>query len=325
MKALRFDGKLELARDEPVPRRGGEALVQVIAAGLCSTDREITRGYAGFRGIPGHEFVGRVIESPEPELIGKRVVGEINVGCAACELCRRGDSRHCANRTVLGIKGRDGAFAEFLSLPPRNLLSIPDSISDEAAVFIEPLAAALHVLDDVDINRSSRVIVIGDGKLAQLILRAIVATGCSPVVIGKHAEKLLLAGSAGARPILESDLAKQFVGNEEKADVVIEASGSPSGLSLALDQVRPRGVIVLKSTHHSPTPVDFSRAVVNEVVIRGSRCGRFAPAIDLLASGSLDVAPLISARFPLEDGLAAFQKAFEPGALKTLLDVTPGA
>jgi alcohol dehydrogenase len=325
MKALRFDGNLRLVPDAPLPRRDGEALVQVLMAGICNTDLEITKGYAGFHGVLGHEFVGRVIESPDGALIGRRVVGEINVGCDACDLCRTGDSRHCATRTVLGIKGRDGAFAEFLSLPARNLVEVPDSISDQAAVFVEPLAAANHILDAVPIHRSSNVAVIGDGKLAQLIIRVLATTDCSLTVVGKHDEKLQFARTIGAHCFSLQD--PSFGGLEltngarDRMDVVIEASGSPTGLPLALKLVRPRGIIILKSTHHGATPVEMFPTVVNEVTIIGSRCGRFAPALELLRTGAVDVIPLISAQFTLDDGLQAMQKAAQHGILKALLTI----
>jgi threonine dehydrogenase-like Zn-dependent dehydrogenase len=322
MKALKFDSKLQLVRDVPLPRRPGEALIQVLKAGICNTDLEITKGYAGFGGVLGHEFVGRVIESPDAALLGRRVVGEINVGCNVCALCRAGDSRHCATRTVLGIKGRDGAFAEFLSLPTRNLLAVPESVSDEAAVFVEPLAAAHHILDQIAVGPSSRVAIIGDGKLAQLIIRVVATTGCEITVVGKHEEKLEFARSLGARLLMLKDIGIESLGvPPDQPDVVIEASGSASGLPLALKLVRPRGIIVLKSTHHGETPVEMFPAVVNEVTIVGSRCGRFAPALELLRSGAVDVVPLISARFPMDDALLAFQSAADPATLKVVLDI----
>ena len=322
MKALRFDDRLQLLRDAPLPRRAGEVLVQVLKAGICNTDLEITKGYAAFHGTLGHEFVGRVIESPDDALIGRRVVGEINVGCNVCALCQAGDSRHCAARTVLGIKGRDGALAEFLSLPARNLLTIPDSVPDDTAVFCEPLAAAHHILEQIKIEPSSRVAIIGDGKLAQLIMRVVATTGCEMTVLGKHEEKLEFARSIGARLLMLKDLAVEGFGvPSDQPDVVIEASGSASGLPLALKLVRPRGTIVLKSTHHGETPVEMFPAVVNEVTIVGSRCGRFAPALELLSSGAVDVLPLISARFPLDEGLLAFQSAVDPSTMKVLVDI----
>ena len=330
MKALKFDGALKLVEDEQIRKREGEALVQVICAGICNTDLEIVKGYAGFHGILGHEFVGRVVESDDAKFAGRRVVGEINVGCNECSLCLAGDSRHCGRRTVLGIKDRDGAFAEFISLPVRNLVPVPDLLPDETAVFTEPLAAACQVLEQVDINSSSSVAVIGDGKLAQMIIRVVAQLGCSPTVIGKHEHKLELARAAGARGFqitssaddvsnLIADLKAQ--GLIDKHDIVIEASGSPRGLPLALELVRPRGVIVLKSTHHAETALALAQVVVNEVAIVGSRCGRLSPAIELLANGKVDISPLLSARFPLEEGLTAFKKAAEPDSMKVLLKI----
>jgi alcohol dehydrogenase len=321
MKALRFDGTLQLVRDAPLPRRAGEALIQVLRAGICNTDLEITKGYAAFHGVLGHEFVGRVIESPDGTLAGRRVVGEINVGCNECALCLAGDSRHCATRTVLGIKRRDGALAEFLSLPTQNLRAVPESVSDDMAVFVEPLAAALHILDQISIGPSSRVAIIGDGKLAQLIMRVVATTGCEITVVGKHEEKLESARSLGARLLMLKDVSVEGLVVPDQPDVVIEASGAASGLPLALKLVRPRGTIVLKSTHHGETPVEMFPAVVNEVTIIGSRCGRFAPALELLSSGAVDVLPLISAQFPLDEGLAAFERAADSSTLKVLLNI----
>ena len=324
MKALTFDGTLKLADDAPVPKREDEALVQVICAGICNTDLEIVKGYAGFRGIPGHEFVGRVVGSPGGELVGRRVVGEINAGCGECPLCLEGDSRHCASRTVLGIKGRDGAFAEFLSLPVRNLIEVPDSVSDEAAVFVEPLAAAFNILEHIEVKASTEVVVVGDGKLAQLVVVVLAQTGCKTgcklTVIGKHEQKLELARRRGAHYLL-TDVALQ--GDWlARFDVAIEASGSPSGLATALRLVKPRGTIVLKSTHEGAASVDLSQVVVNEVAVIGSRCGRFREAIDLLKTGGLDVDPLISARLPLEKALLGFEEAADPNTMKVILQMS---
>jgi threonine dehydrogenase-like Zn-dependent dehydrogenase len=320
VKALTFFGNLKLARDRPVPRREGESLVQVICAGICSTDLEIVKGYAGFQGTLGHEFVGRVVESPEPALVGRRVVGEINVGCGHCELCLQGDSRHCADRTVLGIRGRDGAFAEFLSLPARNLIALPDVLSDDAAVFIEPLAAACNILEQVTVTSSYKVAIVGDGKLAQLVVVVIAQIGCSLTVIGRHKGKLGLARGFGAdhvlldEPALRSEWAARF-------DVVIEASGSPSGFATALSVVKPRGTVVLKSTHHRTTPLNMSQVVVNELTIVGSRCGRFRAALDLLVSGRSDLSALITRRLSLEEGLRAFEEAAAPETMKVILQI----
>jgi threonine dehydrogenase-like Zn-dependent dehydrogenase len=321
MKALRFEETLNIVSDAPVPRRAGEALVEVICAGICNTDLEIVKGYAGFRGTLGHEFVGRVAESPGSSLVGRRVVGEINAGCGKCHFCLSGDPRHCAERSVLGIKDRDGAFAEFLSLPVCNLIEVPDSVSDEAAVFVEPLAAAFNILEHLSVGPSSNVVVVGDGKLAQLIVLVMSQTGCTLTVIGRHKEKLDLAGAFGAQGLLMDNAA---LGAElrQRFDVAIEASGSPSGLASALRLVKPRGTVVLKSTHHSVTPLDTSDVVVNELTIIGSRCGRFQPAIDLLSKGRADLSPLISGRFPLEEGLRAFQQQAEtPTSMKVILQI----
>src|SRR5262245_44184585 len=297
MRALRFDREIKLVSDAPVPRRPGESLVRVSYAGICNTDLEIIRGYAGFTGILGHEFVGVVAESENRSIIGKRVVGEINAGCGRCAECRAGDPRHCLARTVLGIKNRDGAFAEFLSLPSENLIEVPDSISDLEAVFAEPLAAACRILDQVEISGSSRVAVVGDGKLGQLVLQALRQTGCGLTLVGKHDRKLDLASRSGARAVRLSERE----GLSGEFDVVVEASGSPSGIELALALVRPKGILVLKSTHHGITTVNTSLIVVNEIEVVGSRCGRLGASIDLLSKGLVDVKPLISRCIALGD------------------------
>jgi threonine dehydrogenase-like Zn-dependent dehydrogenase len=320
VKALRFDGNLKFVHDSPVPRREGEALVQVICAGICNTDLEIAKGYAAFHGTLGHEFVGRVVESPERSLVGHRVVGEINAGCGKCELCLEGDPRHCAGRTVLGIKGRDGAFAEFLSLPLCNLIELPESVSDEAAVFVEPLAAAFNILEQVTINSAHDVAVVGDGKLAQLVVLVLAELGCDLTVVGKHKDKLeLTRGFCAHCSLIDAGALSQE--NNRRFDVVIDASGSPSGLTTALEIVKPRGTVVLKSTHHGTTPLDTAQIVVNEVTIVGSRCGRFGPAIRLLASGRVELNPLISLRLRLEEGLRAFEEAAVTANMKVILQI----
>lgn len=321
MKALRLDPKLKLVMDAAVPRRHDEALVQVIAAGICNTDLEIAKGYAAFRGTLGHEFVGRVVESPDLALVGKRVVGEINAGCEQCALCESGDSRHCAKRTVLGIKNRDGAFAEFLSLPVRNLITVPDEISDDAALFAEPLAAACNILEQVSIDAASNVAVVGDGKLAQLITLVISSTGCHLTIIGKHDRKLRLASQFfGATSTLRtSDLHGSSY--ETRFDAVIEATGSPSGLEASLKLVKPRGTLVLKSTHHGSNLLDTSLIVVNEVRVIGSRCGRMRDAIDFLARHQVDLSELVSERLPLEQGLRAFDVAAASNSMKVILQM----
>jgi len=318
MKALRFeDGDLRLVEVER-PEREDEALVRVTMAGVCNTDLEIIRGYAGYSGTLGHEFVGIVERSPDGSQVGRRVVGEINAGCGECELCRGGDPRHCLGRTVLGILGRDGAMAEYLSLPPVNLLVLPDGVSDRQAVFTEPLAAACEILEQIEITPENRVAVIGDGKLGQLIARVLLRTGADLVMIGKHPEKLELAAKAGVntRDAREVDPADRF-------DLVVEASGAPAGLDLALRIVRPRGTIVLKSTFHGAVEIDTSRIVVDEISILGSRCGRFEDALKLLASGEIDLEPLIAATYTLDRGIEAMREAARPGTLKVLVCTQP--
>ncbi|MBL8204455.1 MAG: alcohol dehydrogenase catalytic domain-containing protein [Blastocatellia bacterium] len=317
MKALRFENQQLQLSDIATPNRDGEALVRVTTAGVCNTDLEIVRGYANFSGTLGHEFVGIVEVSPEASQIGCRVVGEINAGCGNCALCQAGDPRHCANRTVLGIVGRDGAFADYLSLPAVNLLKVPDEVSDRQAVFTEPLAAACEILDQVTITSQHRVAVIGDGKLGQLIARVLATTKCELVLIGKHAEKLQLAASAGITTTLlnEVDATRPF-------DFVVEASGAAAGLQLALQLVRPRGTIILKSTFSGAVTLDTSRIVVDEISVIGSRCGRFDKALALLATGQINVEPLIAAEYSLTDGVAAMQHAARAGTLKVLLKNT---
>lgn len=314
MKALRFENQQLHLTEIPAPNRDGEALVRVTTAGICNTDLEIVRGYANFSGTLGHEFIGIVAASPNASQIGCRVVGEINAGCGQCALCQAGDSRHCANRTVLGIVGRDGAFAEYLSLPAVNLLKVPDAVSDRQAVFTEPLAAACEILDQITIIPQHRVAVIGDGKLGQLIARVLATTNCDLLLIGKHAEKLQLAAQAGIATLLLSDVdpARQF-------DFVVEASGAAAGLQLALKLVKSRGAIILKSTFNGAVTLDTSRIVVNEISLIGSRCGRFDKALALLATGQVNVEPLIAAEYPLSYGVVAMQQAGSAGTLKILL------
>jgi threonine dehydrogenase-like Zn-dependent dehydrogenase len=333
MKALRIeDDKLKLA-DVAIPRRDGEALVRVTMAGICNTDIEIARGYAGFSGTLGHEFVGVVVESPDRSQIARRVVGEINAGCGQCDLCRGNDPRHCPDRTALGIRGRDGAFAEYLSLPPGNLLIVPDKVSDRQAVFTEPLAAALEILDQVEIRASHRVAVVGDGKLGQLISRVIARTGCDLILIGKHDAKLELAARAGVKTAKLGAAEIGLCGADFNHDVrtkagatkasgfdfIIEASGSSGGMDLALDLIRPRGAIILKSTFRGAVRLDTSRIVVNEISVIGSRCGRFETALRLLESGGMDLEPLIAREYELALGVEAMAEAERPGILKVLL------
>jgi threonine dehydrogenase-like Zn-dependent dehydrogenase len=337
MKALRYENEKLSVADVAKPGIDGEAVVRVTMSGICNTDLEITRGYAGFQGTIGHEFVGVIEELPqsvsearpsgragfeeEPSLTvglltpGQRVVGEINAGCGHCHLCRSGDPRHCETRTVLGIVGRDGAHAEFLKLPVTNLLLVPDEISDECAVFTEPLAAACGILERAQIDVDTRVAVIGDGKLGLLCAQVLATTGAPVTLIGKHRSKLRIAARRG----IETTTVDKTKTRTREFDVVVEASGSATGFDLALDLLRPRGVLVLKSTFHGATELSAARIVVDEISVIGSRCGRFAPALKLLKTNAVDVQSLISEEFALADGLRAIALASEPGMLKVLL------
>jgi len=308
MLALRIKKKRLSVEEVEKPEGVDETLVRVTLSGICNTDLEIARGYAGFNGTIGHEFVG-VDES------GRRVVGEINAGCGKCDLCLAGDSRHCATRTVLGIHGRDGAHAEFLQLPKVNLLPVPDGVPDEHAVFTEPLAAACGILERVTINSDDRVAVIGDGKLGLLCAQVIALTGASLLLIGKHAPKLRIAERRGIETTTPTRAAKQ----KRQFDVVVEASGSASGFGLALELLRPRGQLVLKSTFHGKTELDAAPIVVDEISIVGSRCGRFQPALDLLQKKAVDVDSLISEEYSLAKGVHAMRRAATKGVLKVLL------
>jgi threonine dehydrogenase-like Zn-dependent dehydrogenase len=315
MKALRINKKRRSLRNIEKPEPGGEALVRVLLSGICNTDIEIARGYAGFSGTIGHEFVGVVEDAADDQLIGKRVVGEINAGCGRCDLCRGGDSRHCAKRTVLGIVRRDGAHAEFLRLPSVNLLHVPAKIADEHAVFTEPLAAACGILERVSISQTDRVAVIGDGKLGLLSGQVVALTGAETVLIGKHSNKLKIAARRG----IETLTAKQAAKRSREFDIVVEASGSETGFALALNLLKPKGKLVLKSTFHGATEVEASRIVVDEISIIGSRCGRFGPAIDLLKKNAIDVDSLISEEYPLSEGVHAMSRAAAKGVMKVLL------
>ena len=319
MQALRFINH-QLRLDKIVkPKREDEALVRVLKSGICNTDIEIVRGYAGFEGTIGHEFVGVVEEAEDAKhLIGKRVVGEINAGCGSCDLCAKGDSRHCPARTVLGIHGRDGAHAEFLQLPTRNLLEVPAEISDEAAVFVEPLAAAFGIMEQVEILPETRVAVIGDGKLGNLCAQSLVLKSSNVWLVGKHKEKLIFA----AKRNIEGVLVKDSLKLKRTFDVVVEASGSESGFALALDLLKPRGKLVLKSTFHGQAKWEAWRVVVDEITIVGSRCGRFAPALELLRDKKVDVESLIDKSFSLSKGVEAMKFAQQKGVLKVLLSIT---
>lgn len=319
MKALYFDQKLSL-RDVDRPKRGpGEALIKVMLAGICGTDRQILKGYSDFRGIPGHEFVGRVVECEDANWIGKRVVGEINVTCRACGWCRRGLGRHCPHRTVMGIINRPGAFADFVTLPTVNLHEVPPDVPDEAAVFTEPVAAACEIVEQMPIPLGTLVAVLGDGRLGLLVAQVLRHAQAEVTVIGRHDEKLDLARKWGMNIInaeRQSIPARSFT-------MVVEATGSPQGLEQALQIVEPRGTVVMKSTFHQPASFDTARLVVDEISLLGSRCGNFAQALELLRRRNIRVQGLISRIFPLDAGVEAFEHMDKTPCLKILL--APGA
>jgi threonine dehydrogenase-like Zn-dependent dehydrogenase len=320
MKALLFDGRpgergqIRLIDNytSPLPAPG-EARIRTTLAGICNTDLEIVRGYAGFRGVLGHEFVGVVEEAEESALVGQRVVGEISAYCGVCETCRAGRPTHCPNRTTLGIRGRDGVLAEFLCLPVRNLHRVPEGLPDEAAVFTEPLAAACEVLYQVHLLPTDRVLVLGDGKLGLLVAQVLALTGCDLTAVGRHEDKLAILAARGIRTQLDGQ------GLDGNADLVVECTGHADGFAAARQLVRPRGTLVLKSTYHDRVQLDLSTIVTDEIQVVGSRCGPFAPALRLLAKGLVDVTSLIEAEYPLSEGLAAFEHAGRRGALKVLV------
>ena len=313
------NGKLH-TQEKKIPRlRSGWAVVRVRLAGICNTDVEILRGYHAFRGTPGHEFVGEVVDCAERSWIGRRVVGEINISCAGlrrktkCDFCRRWIPTHCEYRRVLGIIKQEGAFAEYLTLPVCNLHKVPDGVSDEQAVFTEPLAAACEILEQVKMTEHRAVAVLGDGKLAQLIARVLVAAGPKVTMFGKHANKLVLARKAGI-------VTKRAGSGSKKCwTMVVEATGSPEGFEQALAMLAPRGTLVLKSTFHGAARFETWPIVVNEISVLGSRCGPFSPALKMLRDGRVDPRPLVSRVFPLHEAAAAIRYAQRPGVMKVLL------
>lgn len=322
MRGLWLEDKTLRLRDDvptPAPPRG-EALVRVLAAGVCNTDLELVRGYYPFTGIPGHEFVGRVESAPgSNEWEGRRVVGEINASCGGCAACAAGRRTHCERRTVLGIVSRHGAFADYLTLPVENLHEVPAGLRDDEAVFTEPLAAALEIQEQVGVGPQHRVVVVGDGKLGNLVAQTLALTGCALTVVGRHAAKLALLEERG----IATGGADAIRAGE--ADIAVECTGNREGFDVARSAVRPRGTIVLKSTYAGRASLDIARIVVDEITLVGSRCGPFAPALRLLAERRVDVAPLVHARFPLADAVAAFAEAARPGVLKVLVQTGSAA
>jgi threonine dehydrogenase-like Zn-dependent dehydrogenase len=314
MRALEFDGQraalVERADPKPSP---DEALVRVSLAGVCRTDLELVRGYMGFRGVLGHEFVGRVLDGPS-EWRGQRVVGEINFACGRCPTCAKGLRRHCPKRRVMGIHGADGAFAEAVLVPVENLHRVPDGVSDPQAVFVEPLAAAYEVLAQVEVPSGVRALVLGDGKLGLLIAQVLHAAGARVTAIGRHRGKLALLAARG----IETVPCAEFRG--ERAPLVVEATGTLSGFRRAVELTEPRGTLVLKSTVAAREPLDLAPLVIDEITVVGSRCGPFPPALEALAAGQVDVDALVSERIPLAHAALALEHAARPGALKVLID-----
>ncbi|RMW36372.1 MAG: alcohol dehydrogenase [Nitrosopumilus sp.] len=314
MKATSFDGK-QMKYDENYPDpKPGESLVRVSLAGICGTDLEILDGYMAYNGVLGHEFVGVVEKSQNPDLIGKRVVGEINAGCNKCDSCKKGMQRHCPNRTVLGILKRDGAFAEFLSLPEENLHVIPDSITDEQAVFVEPLAAAFEIKEQVSLNSDWKVAIVGDGRLAQMICQVLKLSCPDVTCFGRHQSKLANLEKFEIPTKIGIDDA-----DSQSYDLVVEATGSNSGFADTMKLVKPRGTVILKSTIASRENLDLTPTVVNEITLVGSRCGLFKPAIDALATGIISVDSMIDSTFPLEKFSDAINHAKKPDTLKVFL------
>lgn len=317
MRALVFDRSLQLDTDRAAPDlRDGDTLIRVRTAGICSTDLEICKGYMSFAGVLGHEFVGDVVESANDALIGRRVVAEINCVCGTCDRCTRGLGNHCAHRSVVGILNHGGAFAEFVRVPAANCHVVPDGIDDDAAVFVEPLAAAFQILRQVPIDASTRVAVLGDGRLGLLCAQVLRNAGANVRVVGRNVEKLALC----ERWQIPTTLAAESVAGHDH-DVVVDATGSSAGLELAMAMVRPRGTIVLKSTVADAKPINLALLVIDEVTVVGSRCGPFDAAIEALASRAVDVHSLIHRRFGLADGVEAMDVAGRRGVLKVLLQV----
>jgi threonine dehydrogenase-like Zn-dependent dehydrogenase len=317
MRALWLEGRsLRLREDVPRPELpAGEALVRVRLAGVCNTDLELVRGYYPYTGVPGHEFVGVVEQAPgAPEWLSRRVVGEINASCATCPTCLAGRRNHCDRRTVLGIVARDGAFATHLRLPVGNLHAVPEGLPDDVAVFTEPTAAALQVQEQVEVSPDDRVVVVGAGKLGNLVAQTLHARGCRLLAVGRRPRALGLLSARGIETATADGVPARA------ADLVVECTGSSEGLDLARRAVRPRGTIVLKSTYHEKASIDMAPFVVDEITLVGSRCGPFAPALSALGRGAVDPRPLVEARYPLAEAVAAFDHAGRPGALKVLVE-----
>jgi threonine dehydrogenase-like Zn-dependent dehydrogenase len=314
MKAVMLDGEVQV-QDVPMPkRRAGESLIRVTTAGVCNTDLELLKGYMNFYGVIGHEFVGVVEASDTETLLGKRVVGEINCVCHTCDFCQREMPNHCSNRSVLGILNRDGAFAEYLTLPDENLHVVPDDLDDDVAVFTEPLAASFRILEQVEIESNDRVVVLGAGKLGQLIAQVLNPETKHLLVVGKNDWKLEILKDMG---IATADVYEPLQRNH--ADIVVDATGSYEGFTRAIELVRPEGTVILKTTITHPTALEMSVPVINEIRILGSRCGPFRPALEALATGRVTVGPLVSESFDLDQGVRALQRARAREVMKVLI------
>ncbi len=318
MRAVEFNKELKITEDYAVPELNeGEALIKILTAGICNTDIEITKGYMGFFGILGHEFVGIVekINGNNQELLNQRVVGEINCGCGQCEYCFKDLERHCYNRSVLGIFNKNGCFADYITLPVKNLHKVPDSVINKQAVFAEPLAAAFEILEQIQIKPTYKVLILGDGKLGLLISFVLNLTQADVILVGKHEEKLDIAKKQNVNVKLLRDLSVK-----KDYDIVVEATGSISGFELSQKLVKPRGIIVLKSTLASEKPLNLAQIVVDEILILGSRCGSFKPALKALERNLINVNPLISAEFSFDETIKAFEISKTKGILKVLIN-----
>ena len=317
MRAVVFDEELKLVQDyeKPVPQKG-EALIRIELAGICNTDFEITKGYMGYKGILGHEFVGVVeeINDKDQSLLGKRVVGEISNACEECDMCHKGLQRHCENRQTLGIWRKDGCFAQYLTWTIKDLLEVPENVPNEQAVFVEPLAAGLEILEQLHIQPIEKLVILGDGKLGLLTALALNASNIDVTLVGKHQNKLDIAKNQGVKTKLLSELEVK-----KEWDFVVEATGSISGFETALALTKPRGTLVLKSTVAASKEFNLAPIVIDEIRVQGSRCGRFAPALRLLAANKVDLKPLISATYSVDDAIEAFEKNKEKDTLKVLL------
>ena len=321
MRALVFNNKLELKQDfeKPTPKEN-EALIKVKLVGICNTDYEITKGYMGYNGILGHEFVGVVeeINGEDKSLLGKRVVGEINLGCKNCDYCAKGLERHCPNRQTLGIFNKDGCFADYVTLPLSNLLEVNEKINDETAVFVEPLAAALEILEQLHIKPYEKVCVLGDGKLGLITALALNASNVDVTLVGKHQNKLDIAKEQNVKTMLLENLKQE---DNKSFDVVVEATGRVSGFETSLNLVKPRGVLVLKSTIATGKELNLAPIVIDEITVLGSRCGQFAPALRLMEKNVIDFSKLVSAKLSFDDAVLGFEKNKEKSTIKILLEM----